>query len=135
MGSTQVRKMKNRIEITSDGINAYAKIQVNASKIGIRVLSVLLVIELILIGWIYSNLKADETQSMAVPFLIIIIFFVGLPVKFLLWNVYGNEYLTVNTKSISWSYDYGFFRTNLKTVKYERLGTGYGRNTRNTQNY
>ncbi len=62
---------------------------------------------------------------MIIPFVIVLLLFIGLPLKYLLWNLYGYEELIVNTKTISWSYDYGFFRTNLNTVKYYRLGTGY----------
>jgi len=117
--------MKNRIKINSDEINAYANIQVNASKTGIRFLSIFLILEIILFLWMVSEIKDDEVLSMIIPILIILTLFIGLPVKYLLWNLYGKEELIVNTKSISWSYDYGFFRTNIKTVKYNRLGTGY----------
>jgi len=117
--------MRNRIEIYSDGINAYAHIKVNASKTGIRILSLLLIIEIFLFVILFSHIGLDEIIEMIIPFLIIMVFFVGLPIKYLLWNLYGNEQLIVNTKCISWSYDYGFFKTNLKTIKFDRLGTGY----------
>lgn len=117
--------MKNRIKITTDGINAYAKIEVNASKKGIRILSIFIIIELIMVVGILSQVKSDKLVTMIIPILIIIVLFVGLPIKYLLWNKYGNEELIVNSKSISWSYNYGFFKTKLETVKYDRLGTGY----------
>lgn len=117
--------MKNRIEISTDGVNAYANIEVNASKIGIRILSIFLVLEILGVIGLFSQAKSGEIASVIIPFLIVLILFVGLPVIYLLWNLYGKETLIVNTKSISWAYDFGFFKTNLKTVKYNRLGTGY----------
>lgn len=117
--------MKNRIEINSDGINAYAKISVNASKLGIKILAGFLVLEIIIVLGLLWQLKSEEVISVIIPILIGLIIFVGLPIKYLLWNLYGNEELIVNTKTISWLYDYGFFKTNLQTVKYNRLGTGF----------
>lgn len=117
--------MKNRIHISSDGINAYATIKVNASKTGIRILSILLIVELVLITWLFSQATYKDILEMIIPLLIIMVLFVGLPAKYLLWNLYGTEELIVNTKSISWRYNYGFYQTNLKIVKYNKLGIGY----------
>jgi len=117
--------MKNRIEISTDTINAYANIEVNASKIGTRILIVFLLIEILLIIGLFTSIESQEIYSMIIPIILILIFFVGLPVKYLLWNLYGKEQLIVNTKSISWAYDYGFFQTNLKTVEYNILTSGF----------
>lgn len=118
-------QLKNRIEISSDGINAYATISVNASPIGIRILSGLIVLDIIIVVGLLLQIKADEVISMIIPILIGLVVFVGLPIRYLLWNLYGKEVLIVNAKSISWSYDYGFFKTNLLTVKFDCLGSGY----------
>ncbi len=117
--------MENRIVISTNGINAYIKIRVNASKIGTRILSFFVIAEVIAVLVGLFHIKSEEVVSLIIPILIIIFLFIGLPLKYLLWNLFGNEVLIVNTKSISWSYDYGFFKTNLKTVKYHRLGTAY----------
>ncbi len=117
--------MKNKIKISTDGINAYAKIEVNASRIGTQILSFLLLVEIFVLIGLLTQIKSEEIVSMIIPFVIVLLLFIGLPLKYLLWNLYGYEELIVNTKTISWSYDYGFFRTNLSTVKYYRLGTGY----------
>ncbi|MCB9310488.1 MAG: hypothetical protein H6567_10565 [Lewinellaceae bacterium] len=119
--------MKNRIKISTDGINVYATLDVNASKIGVRILGVMLFVEIIVVLILLSQVKPDEIISMIIPIVLVLIFFIGLPIKYFLWNVYGKEELIVNAKSISWAYDYGFFKTNLKTVNYDRLGTGYER--------
>ena len=41
------QKMKNRIKISTDGINVYATLDVNASKIGVRILGVMLFVKLL----------------------------------------------------------------------------------------
>lgn len=117
--------MKNRIHIKSDGINAYADLEVIASKTGVRILGVFIALSITLITGLILTIKADEVKSMIFPLILIITLCLGLPLKYLLWNMYGVESLIVNTKTISWSYNYGFFQTNLKTVKYNILATGY----------
>jgi len=84
-----------------------------------------IVLELIAFGWILSSI--ESFREIIHPALLLLIFIIGFSVKYFLWNKFGVEELIVNTKSISWVYDYGFFRTNTKTVKYDRLGTGFER--------
>lgn len=127
-------QLKNRIEINADGINAYARISVNASRTGIKILAGFLILEIVIALGLLSQIKSEEVLSMIIPILIGLFVFVGFPIKYLLWNLYGNEELIVNTKSISWSYDYGFFKTNLQTVKHFRLGTGYEKVRGNDEN-
>ncbi|RMD95814.1 MAG: hypothetical protein D6816_19805, partial [Bacteroidetes bacterium] len=119
--------MKNKIEIDSDGINVFVMMNVKASRPGIITLSVFLILEIILISVLLWHFDFEEASLLVIFMLIGFAFFIGLPLKYLLWNLYGNEELIVNTKSISWSYDYGFFKTNLQTVKYDTLGTGYAK--------
>ena len=120
--------MKNRLDISNDGINVYAKLKVNASKKGTYLLSMLIILEIALITYIGIEIGSEELLSTGIiPILIVLLLIVGWPVKYLLWNIYGNEEIVINTKSISWSYDYGFYKTKLHTLKYDRLGTGYER--------
>lgn len=117
--------MKNRIEISSDEKNVYANIKVNASNVGIRILTGFIVLEILIFLVLLSQIKSDDVISMLFPILMISIVFIGLPLRYLLWNKYGSEALIVNSKSVSWSYDYGFFRTNRQTVNYHMLATDY----------
>ncbi|TFF38041.1 hypothetical protein [Mucilaginibacter psychrotolerans] len=36
--------------------------------------------------------------------------------RYTLWNIYGQEHLIINTKSLSFQHDYGFFKLAYKTV-------------------
>ena len=58
----------------------------------------------------------------------IISIFVLLPALYIftlgkstLWNFFGEEYIIINLKSISHSRNYGFFKTELKTIAFKRL--------------
>ncbi|HMR89290.1 MAG TPA: hypothetical protein PKD51_14110 [Saprospiraceae bacterium] len=117
--------MKNVIKIHTDNLNVYATIQIKASIIGIRVLSFLIAIELIILMTVLIQIKADEILSMTIPLILILFIFIGLPIKYLLWNKYGQEFLIVNKKSVSWSYDYGIIKTNLNIEVYDKLSIGY----------
>lgn len=117
--------MNNRIKITTDGINAFATICVSASKVGIRILVGCIVFEIFILIGLFSQLKAEEVTSTVIPVILAAIIFLSLPLKYLSWNLYGKEDIIINSKSISWSYDYGFFKTNLETIKIDRLGLGY----------
>ena len=50
--------------------------------------------------------------------------FLVIPIRYLIWNLYGKENLIINSKTISYNYDYGFIRTNLKTIPFYHLGAG-----------
>ena len=115
--------MNNKIEISSDGINVYARLKVNASSAGVYILGALILTELLIFGWIL--LEVDSVKEIIHPAFLLLIFFFFFSVKYLLWNIYGSEELIVNTKTISWSYDYGFYKTNFITASHDRLGTGY----------
>ncbi len=92
---------------------------------GTRVLFVFILFALVFFGFLLTHIKADEVVSMIIPVLLILVFMIGMPSKYLLWNLYGQEFLIVNTKSVSWSYNYGIIRTNVNTEIYNRLGIGY----------
>ncbi|MNR02609.1 hypothetical protein D3C85_1184650 [compost metagenome] len=38
-------------------------------------------------------------------------------IRYSLWNFYGKEHLTINTKSIRYQHEYGFFKTTAQTNK------------------
>jgi len=39
--------------------------------------------------------------------------------------LFGKEYIIINTKSLSYYRDYGIYKTNLKTLRNNKLGTGF----------
>jgi len=117
--------MKNRVDVSTDGINVYAKMIVRPSRIGLYLFGSLILIELMAFIWVFA--QAESVEEIIHPIVLVLFVILYFAVKYLFWNLYGVEELIVNTKSISWSYDYGFYKTNLKTVNYNRLGTGYER--------
>lgn len=48
------------------------------------------------------------------------------PLKYTLWNILGKENLIINTKSISYQYNYGFISNNLQSVTYNKLSVRFG---------
>lgn len=114
--------MKNQTNLKSDGINAYAKLSVYGSRTGVIVLLIMIAVELLLFVFILFNIDAKEIGSLAIPLVLAIVLFLGIPIKYLLWNLYGAEVIIINTKTVSWSYDYGLLKTRLVTVTFDRLG-------------
>jgi hypothetical protein len=117
--------MKNTIEISSDGINVYAQLRVKANKVGQVILSVMIVLLVTLFFFLLASIDADELGSFLIPLVLIFTLIITFPVRFLVWNLVGKEHLIVNTKTINYYYDYGIIRTSMKTIPYERLGTGF----------
>lgn len=114
--------MMNELDMSSDGINLYVNIKVKANKLVIRiaVTVLILLISFILIGAIKES--KDISTEAGIFAIIGIFFFLYFPVKYLLWNLYGEEELIINTKSISYSYDYGWFKTKMETIEFVTLG-------------
>lgn len=117
--------MKNIIQKHSDGINLYSIFKVEASKTGKIILSICIIILLVVFVLVISTIEKQYIASAVLPILIFSGFMIIFPVRYLIWNLYGKENLIVNTKSISYFYDYGFFKTNLKTIFFYKLGTGF----------
>ena len=117
--------MDNNIDIQSDGINVFATLKVGASKTGIRIVSIFILTEIIIFIFLANQAFSDKDIKMFLILITIFIIFIGFPIKYLLWNTYGKEYLIVNTKSLSFYYDYGFFKTRLRTIKFRDLASGF----------
>jgi len=116
--------MKNTIEIDTDGINVYAKLGVKANMIGKIILIILLALVFLILGFAATLTDEEEIGKLIIPLLIILTLIIAFPVRYLIWNIYGKENLVVNTKTISYNYDYGIIKTNIKTINFHRLGTG-----------
>jgi hypothetical protein len=116
--------MKNTIEIKTDGINVYAKFGVKANRIGKIILIILLALVFLILGFGASLVEEKDIGKLIIPLLILLTLIIAFPVRYLIWNMYGKENLVVNTKTISYNYDYGIIKTNLKTINFHRLGTG-----------
>ena len=117
--------MKNSISLRSDGINVYATMSVKANIIGKIILSILVTLLVVFFVFITSSIELQEFGKAIIPLLLFfgILFFFTF--RYLFWNLFGKEELVINTKTVSYCYDYGVIKTNLKTVHYNKLGTGF----------
>ena len=125
MSFKKPNRMNNSVEIESDGINVFATMSVKAKPVGIVILLIFVLFLIVAFILIVSTFEKNEIGKLILPTLILFILFIFLPIRYLLWNLFGKENLIVNTKTISYWYDYGFIRTNLKTIKYDRLATDF----------
>lgn len=118
--------MKHEAEITSvDGVNVYIRLKVKAKLAGKISMSIIMLLLLGLLGLVFANIDPSAVGKALVPaFILILIIIVG-PARYLLWNLYGEERILINTKVICWQYSYGIFDTHRKQVEFKLLGSGF----------
>lgn len=100
------------VNITSERTHVKVSIEVGTARIGKAVMVLFNLIGLVLIGialaeWLLGLLMMGILWSL---------FFGWLT----LWNFYGKELLTINTKSLSYQHVYGFYKTAVVTRKMSR---------------
>ena len=77
---------------------------------------------LLFLPFLFQYNTTFENVLLTFIYLILIIF---LPLKYAVWNVVGKEILIINKKSISFSYNFGFISTNLKTTSFTDLSINF----------
>lgn len=115
--------MKNTAFIHNDGVCVFFNSKINIGKTA-KVLYVFFnVVFIVFYIMLVSFTIPDKPTGGA-----IISIFVLLPAIYIftlgkstLWNFFGEEYIVINLKSISYSRNYGFFKTELKTIPFKRL--------------
>lgn len=117
--------MKNLLIKYEDGINLYATFSVKANVTGKVILSMMILLLLTIYFFVASTITKDDLREMLIPLILIFFLIIFFPVRYLLWNLFGKETLIINTKTVSYSYDYGILKTNLKTIHFDKLGTGF----------
>lgn len=115
--------MKNKLELQSNDINISAILHVQAKKIG-KIIAMTMIVPLV-IGYFVLLFSIDyENNGGAVLGLFVAgIFMVMFPLKFLFWNLWGAEIITISSKAITCEHDYGFFRSNKSNFKIDGIGT------------
>lgn len=119
--------MKNRIQITTDNKQVHATIEVNASKTGTAILAVFILLEVVIFSMLLSEAPLEELLYKSIPILLIALFLIGFPIKYLLWNLYGQEKLIISKQTIQWQYHYGLFSGEQREADYILLTTAYER--------
>jgi len=117
--------MNNTVEIHNDGINVYTKLEIKANSIGKSILLIFILVFITVLILVISTIEKDEIKNAVFPIIIISALIIIFPLRYLIWNFFGRETLIVNTKTISYNYDYGVMQTNLKTIPHSNLGFGY----------
>lgn len=117
--------MNNRIKINTDGINIYVTLFVKSNKKGKIAMSIIVLILLFILGAMINETNDNNLKNFVFPITIFAILIIVFPVRYLIWNLCGKEHLIINTKSISYKFDYGIYQTNLKTILHKKLASGF----------
>ena len=119
--------MNNQTDISSDGVCVYINSKVGAlwfAKVILIVLNLILIsFSIFFATFLFGNGdKSPGVLLFLTVFGLVYFFTLG---KYTLWNLWGKEFILVNNTSISYQYDYGFYQTKLKTLKFNVLGSGF----------
>lgn len=115
--------MKNTADITNDGVSVYLDSAIRPDN---TVRIALFFANLFAFG-IYG-LIVYATWGEGLPRFSLFAIYIMLPLfysvtlgRLTLWNLFGQEYVIVNTKSIAYRRNYGFFSTELKVLPFKDL--------------
>lgn len=117
--------MKNTTDINNDGVNLYVTLNVQSAAVGKVVLLVLVLFLLSVSILLISTNGEEENPQLSFAGLLFLVLTIAFPMRYLLWNSFGKEIFIVTAKTISYCYDYGIIRTNLKTIHYDCLATDF----------
>lgn len=116
----------NTATIDSDGknivINSFVKTAIEGKVILILIMSLYVLYTTILFATFPVSEGNNGFVFIIVLLGVLILYFLG---KRFLWNTFGVETVVINTKSISYQYDYGILRTTLTTIPYKELKVSY----------
>lgn len=102
----------NELCVRYDGICVYATISIKPSIIAKSILSFL---NLLLLSAI-AVFAIAEVPLAAVAFTLLEIALI----RYTLWNLFGEERLIINARSMSYQHHFGFFTTALRTIPYHK---------------
>lgn len=115
--------LKNDVNLFSDGINVYITLTVKSKLAGKIILSTLTMLLCIAYALMLFYIPGEEVGAFIIPVLGIPLVIIFIPLRYLLWNLYGQQRIIVNAKTISYNHSYGWVETRLKTIAFNRLGT------------
>lgn len=113
--------MLTTTEVKSDGINVFITSTIHPESWVKFFLTSLNLALLIFCIWIMSNIGEEDIGKMLLPLLFMIVIFIFLPWRYWFWNMFGKEYIIINTKTITHYYDFGIIQTSPKTVHHFQL--------------
>lgn len=117
--------MNNRANIDFDGICIYMDSHVGATLTGKIILIVMNMLIWLLFLTAAINIPGEEIGSFIIPlviFFLVLVFGLG---RYTSWNLWGSEFIRINTKSLSYSRSYGIIQTTEKVVEIKSLRVSY----------
>lgn len=100
--------------VSADEKNIYVSSKVNTSywlKISLLILNVTFLLTTLFVVY-----ETKHFFAIALP-----LFYILTIGKYLLWNIYGEEFYVISTTNISYQHNYGVFKTSLKSFRFDVL--------------
>ena len=115
--------MKNTAEITNDGASVYLDSAVRPNKMVRIALFIANLLACAIYGLILYAIWGEEVPrlSLFLVYALLPLLYVGTLGRLTLWNLFGREYVIINTKTIAYRRNYGFFTTALKVLTFKDL--------------
>lgn len=115
--------MKNTAEITNDGACVYLDSSIKPDTIAKVTLVLLNLFSLLLFGVIaYATWKTNTPRVLLFAIYVLLPVIYGMSVgRLTLWNLFGKEYVIINTQSLSFKRNYGILTGKLKVLPYKGL--------------
>lgn len=113
------------MDISLDGLQLNYTAKVQANPIGKVIVLLLFFGAILFFGILIYYVGVNDTKAILMPiaaFVIIVGYFMG---RYLLWNFYGREIICINSKVLTYQFDYGWFKTEKKDIAFVRLATDY----------
>ncbi len=117
--------MNNKTILNFDGICIYIQSQVGSALIGKIILIIMNLIAWSAYIFAMIQVPGEDLKTFIIPFIIIFIILVFVVGRFTSWNLWGEEFVRINTKSLSFYRSYGFISTTEKVIKLETLSVSY----------
>jgi hypothetical protein len=119
-------KNNNMITILAHN-NSMLSFKINNLKKNNVIKFILLLISILTIIFPLSLLFFEQLE-IGLSYVITLFIFFGTSIYFLrvyLWNYHGGEVFNFNNKSLEYYFDFSFFKSNLKSIKFDKLEVGY----------
>jgi hypothetical protein len=117
--------MNNTINFHSDGTNVHITSSVHTSSSAKLFLTLVNIGILLLHAFFIFEIEKHELKKLLIPTIVSTLVFTYFPWRYWLWRFYGKETLTINNKDLTYSYDYGIFKTKKQTIEHSNLSTAF----------
>lgn len=124
-GAIKCMFMKNTVSIHSDDRNVYltSTLKVShAKKVTLTIVNISLVLLHI---FFIIEIELHEVKRLLIPTIVSMVVFIYFPWRYWCWSFFGQEYLTINTKTITYQYNYGIVKTHARTLSHRGLASAY----------